>query len=206
VERRRYDRVLSLGFLVTPTGRLTPTLRSRVDRAIEHYRQGRTQVLVMSGGQIDSEPCTAASAMKAYAVSNGIPKNDVLEQGDGLDTVGEAICLRLLLPPLPTRSRLLIITSDFHAARAQHIFGFVYGTDIEFSVEGVANGPNRETPSAAKEAASLERFDRLFLGTKAGDIEAILSRFWQRHALYSHTRHAELRKRTLSALAAIKKS
>lgn len=206
MDRRRYDRVLSLGFLVTPSGMLTPTLRSRVDHAIQHYRQGRTQTLVMSGGQLDSEPCTAASAMKAYAINNGIPESDVLEQGDALDTVGEAICSRLLLPPLPTGGHLLIVTSDFHAARAEHIFRFVYGTDFDLSVESVPNGPNSETAGAAKEAASLERFDRLFIGTKAGDIEAILLRFWQRHALYSQARHAELRKRTLSALAAIKKS
>ena len=69
---RRYDRVVSLGFLVSQTGTLTPTLQRRVDRAIDHYKQGRTHTLVMSGGRLDSEPCTAASSMKAYAVGNGI--------------------------------------------------------------------------------------------------------------------------------------
>jgi uncharacterized SAM-binding protein YcdF (DUF218 family) len=206
VECRRYDRVVSLGFLVSPTGTLTPTLRSRVDRAIDHYRQGSTRTLVMSGGRLDSEPCSAASAMKAYAASNGISANDILEQGDALDTVGEAIFLRLLVPPLRAGGRLLIVTSDFHAARAERIFRFVYGTDLDLSVEAAPNGPDHETPSAAKESASLERFDKLFLGIDAGDIEAILSRFWQRHALYRDSRHDDLRQRTFSALAAIKRS
>ena len=197
---------MSLGFLVSPTGTLTPTLRSRVDRAIDHYRQGSTQTLVMSGGRLDSEPCTAASAMKAYAVGNGISESDILEQGDALDTVGEAIFLRLLLPPLRAGARLLIVTSDFHAARAERIFRFVYGTNFELAFESVPNGPEHETPSAAKEAASLERFDKLFLGVNVGDIEAILSRFWERHALYRDARHAELRQRTFSALAALERS
>jgi hypothetical protein len=203
---RRYDRVVSLGFLVSQTGALTPTLQRRVDRAIDHYKQNNTKTLVMSGGRFSSEPCTAASAMKAYAVRNGISESDILEQGDALDTVGEAIFLRLLLPPLRAGGRLLIVTSDFHAARAERIFRFVYGIDFDLSVEGVPNGPDHETPSAAKEAASLERFDRLFLGIDAADIEAILSRFWQRHALYQNTRHAELRQRTFSALAGGKRS
>lgn len=203
---RCYDRVVSLGFLISPTGTLTPTLRSRVDRAMDHYRRGTTQTLVMSGGRLDFEPCTAASAMKAYAASNGISESDIIEQGDALDTVGEAIFLRLLLPPVQPRARLLIVTSDFHAARAERIFRFVYGSNFEVSVEGVPNGPEHETPSAAKEAASLERFEKLFLGVNVGDLETILSRFWERHALYHDARHAELRQRTFSALAAVGRS
>ena len=101
-------------------------------------------------------------------------------------------------------ARLLIVTSDFHAARAERIFRFVYGTNFELAFEGVPNGPEHETPSLAKEAASLERFDKLFLGINVGDIEAILSRFWERHALYHDARHAELRQRTFSALAGTK--
>ena len=50
---RRYDRAVSLGFLVSQTGALTPTLQRRVDRAIDHYRQGRTHTLVMSGGRLE---------------------------------------------------------------------------------------------------------------------------------------------------------
>jgi hypothetical protein len=203
---RRYDRAVSLGFLVSQTGALTPTLQRRVDRAIDHYRQGSTQTLVMSGGRLESEPCTAASAMKAYAVHNGISERDILEQGDALDTVGEAIFLRLLLPPLRPGARLLIVTSDFHAARAERIFRFVYGPNFELAFESVPNGPEHETASLAKEAASLERFARLFFGIDEGDIEAILSRFWERHALYRDARHVELRQRTFSALAGIKRS
>ena len=97
--------------------------------------------------------------------------------------------------------RLLIVTSDFHAARAERIFRFVYGMNFELAFEAVPNGPEHETPSAAQEATSLERFDKLFLGVDAGDIETILSRFWECHALYQDARHAELRQRTFSALA-----
>ena len=78
------------------------------------------------------------------------PKGDILEQGDALDTVGEAIFLRLLLPPLRAGARLLVVTSDFHAARAERIFRFVYGTNFELAFEAVPNGPEHETPSACQ--------------------------------------------------------
>ncbi len=200
--RLRYDRVLTLGYIVTPAGALSPTLRLRVDRAIEHYRAGRTQTLVMSGGQTEPEPCTTASAMKAHAVGQGIRASDIIEQGDALDTVGEAIFSRLLAP-MPNEGPLLIVTSAFHADRAERIFRFVYGAKIDLAVEGAPNGPDDETPSAALEAASLERFNRLFRGIDAGDLDAILARFWQDHALYQGAEHAELHQRTLSALAAL---
>ena len=199
---RRYDRVLTLGFIVTATGALSATLRGRVDRAVEHYKAGRAQMLVMSGGQTDPEPCTTASAMKAYAVGNGVRASDVIEQGDGLDTVGEAIFSRLLLPPMSIGGRLLIVTSAFHLYRATRIFKFVYGASFDLAVEGAANGPERETPSTAKEAASLQRFETLFRGIEAGDIKATLDRFWQCHTLYQDARCTELRQKTFSALAA----
>jgi hypothetical protein len=160
----------------------------------------------MSGGQMDSEPCTAASAMKAYAVVHGVLESDVLEQGDAIDTVAEAICSRLLLPPLPASSRHLIITSAFHLKRAARIFRFVYGANFELAFEGVPDGPEEETAGAAKEAASLKQFEQLFAGIRPGDIEAIVTRFWQDHALYQGAQYAGLRRKTRVDLAVNKET
>jgi len=195
-----FDRVLCLGFLVTDSGDLTPTLQYRVDRAIEHYLAGRTRSLVMSGGRLDHEPCSAASAMNRYAVAKGVRESDVVELDQGLDTVGEAIFSRLLLTPASLASPLLVVTSAYHVQRAQAIFRFVYGAAPHLGFEAVQNDPEQEMGTATKEAASLQRFCDLFSGIEEGDIEAILDRFWQDHALYRDARFDALRRRTFSAL------
>ena len=201
-----YDSVLSLGFLVTQTGELTPTLRERVARAVQHRIAGNTSKLVMSGGRAGPEPCTAAEAMRKYAVSTGVPDSDVVEQGDSLDTVGEAIFCRLLLPaPLPGR-RLLVVTNNYHADRAGAIFRYIFGAQFDITIDRVPNGPANETASAAEEEKSLQRFRQLFKGIEGGEISAIVDRFWHGHALYQGTYFDDLRRRTSAALAAIKKS
>jgi uncharacterized SAM-binding protein YcdF (DUF218 family) len=203
VQQVRYDTVIALGFDLAPSGALTPTLERRVERAIHHLRAGNTTILVMSGGQSPSEPCSSAEAMRKYAVEWGVPPASVIEQRDALDTVGEAIFNRLLLPPpLPGR-RVLLVTSDFHARRALAIFRFVFGPRFEIEVDHVPEAASGGTRREAQEAESLRRFQTLFAGIEPGDLSNIVERLWTRHVLYQGAHFGELRRRTAAAIGAV---
>ncbi|MET0531306.1 MAG: YdcF family protein [Microvirga sp.] len=203
MQQVRYDTVITLGFDLAPSGALTPTLERRVERAIHHLRIGNTMVLVMSGGQSPSEPCSSAEAMRKYAIERGVPPASVIEQRDALDTVGEAIFTRLLLPPpLPGR-RVLLVTSDFHAGRSLAIFRYVFGPRFEIEIDRVPNGASGETRSEAQEAESLQRFHTLFAGIEQGDLSNIVERLWTRHVLYQGAHFGELRRRTAAAIRAV---
>lgn len=195
-----FHHVLSLGFWVTASGDLTATLRARVDRAISHFHSGTTRCLVMSGGQSDHEPCTAASAMRRYAIARGVPGRDIIELDQGLDTVGEAIFSRLILPPAPPERPLLVLTSAAHAERAEAIFRFVYGADSHLVFEAVRDCPDDKSVPATREAASLQHFRAFFGGIEAGEIEAILVKFWKDHPLYRDARFDALQRKTFAAL------
>jgi uncharacterized SAM-binding protein YcdF (DUF218 family) len=201
MERPFYDCVLTLGFLITPAGALTQTLECRVLQAVKRYKAGHTTKIVMSGGRVDSEPRTAAEAMRKYASNQGIPQSDIIEQSDALDTVGEAVFARLLLPRPLLGRRMLVVTSKFHADRAGAIFRFVFGPQFCVEIDRVPNGPASETASADREKKSLQRFQQLFSGIAAGDASAILDRFWQGHMLYQDAYFRDLRRRTSAALA-----
>jgi uncharacterized SAM-binding protein YcdF (DUF218 family) len=173
VQQVRYDTVIALGFDLAPSRALTPTLERRVERAIHHLRAGNTMILVMSGGQSPSEPCSSAEALRKYAIERGVPPSSVIEQRDGLDTIGEAIFTRLLLPPpLPGR-RVLVVTNDFHAERSLAIFRYVFGPRFEIEVDRVPNGASGETRNEAQEAESLQRFHTLFAGIEQGEIASV---------------------------------
>jgi uncharacterized SAM-binding protein YcdF (DUF218 family) len=203
VQQVRYDTVIALGFDLEPSGALTATLQRRVDRAIHHLRMAHTTSLVMSGGQGPSEPCSSAEAMRKYAIERGVSPASVTEQRDALDTVGEAIFNRLLLPrPLPGR-RVLLVTSDFHAGRALAIFRFVFGPRFEIEVDRVPEAASGGTRREAQEAESLQRFQTLFAGIEPGDLSNIVERFWTRHALYQGAHFCELRRRTAAAIRAV---
>ena len=108
--------------------------------------------------------------------------------------------MRLLLPtPLPGR-RILIVTSDYHADRAELIFRFIFGPESDIRVAAV---PTCSVHNVAKEKESLDRFLSLFAKIEAGDLCAIVDRFWQGHALYKGGSFIDLQHRTRVALAQI---
>jgi uncharacterized SAM-binding protein YcdF (DUF218 family) len=204
VKQLRYDSVIALGFDRGPGGALTPTLEKRVQRAIHHHLTGNAKIIVMSGGRGPFECCSAAEAMRKYAIRKGVLPSSVIEQRDALDTVGEAVFTRLLLPPpLPGR-RVLIVTSDFHARRALMIFRFVYEVGFEIEVDRVTNVAGDETRSEAQETESLQRFHTLFANTEQGDLTRIVELLWTRHVLYQGAQFSNLRQRTEDALRNLK--
>ena len=200
-----YDCLLTLGFLLEPNGELTSTLQARVSRAIDHRLAGRAPKLVMSGGRAENEPCASAEAMRDFAVNAGVSPADILMQGDSLDTVGEAIFCRLLLPSHLLGKDVLIVTSEFHADRAKAIFEFVFGDDFCVHVDRVPNGPAIETKSTEEETRSMERFQQLFKGIASGDLTAIADQFWRSHSLYQGPDFDDLRQRTNAALVALRR-
>ncbi len=65
----------------------SPMLKERLDTGIALYKEGKANILVMSGGGVD-EPGTPneISVMTEYAISHGVPKDDIIQDGLGLNT------------------------------------------------------------------------------------------------------------------------
>jgi vancomycin permeability regulator SanA len=83
--RRPADAAVVLGAKVHDDGRLSSSLRDRVDTGIELYREGLVPTLVMSGG-IGANGVDEAVAMRDYAVSLGVPADDILCDSKGVNT------------------------------------------------------------------------------------------------------------------------
>ena len=81
---------------------------------------------------------SVASAL--YLLKCGVPENLILTETASFDTIGNAYFSRVIhIDPLGL-TRLLVITSDFHLARARAIFRWVYslsGGDHELTFQGV---------------------------------------------------------------------
>lgn len=83
--RRPVDAVVILGAKVQPDGTLSATLEERVLTGVELYKEGLTDVIIMSGGTGD-EGVSEAVAMKEYAVKQGIPASAILTDEFGVST------------------------------------------------------------------------------------------------------------------------
>ncbi len=110
------DCVLVPGALVYDDERLSLILRDRVDYAIEIYKAGKADKLLFSGdhGQTDYDE---VNAMMDYAISRGVPKEDIFLDHAGFSTyesmyrARDVFCVK----------SVIIVTQEFHVSRAVYI-------------------------------------------------------------------------------------
>lgn len=107
------DIALVLGAKVGDDGEPSVFLRERVDAAVELYREGVVDTLVMSGarrGPDYDEPAT----MVRLALEQGVPEQDIVIDAGGWDTFASCANAR----DLWGAERVIIVTQQFHAPRA----------------------------------------------------------------------------------------
>lgn len=104
------------GARIYSSGGLSAYLEDRVDRAVELYRAGKVQKLLMSGDN-RSRYYDEPTAMRNYAISLGVPADDVLRDFAGLrtfDTMWRA-------KELWGQTEFIIVTQRFHLARSVYL-------------------------------------------------------------------------------------
>ena len=145
------DCILVLGAGVTgsePSG----ALRDRLAEAVALYKKGAAPKLIMSGdharGGYDE-----VNVMKEYAVSEGVPSQDVFMDHAGLSTYDSVYRARDIFQA----KRIIIVTQRYHTYRALYIAKRLgveaYGVDAELlEREGTFVRELREIAARAKDA------------------------------------------------------
>jgi SanA protein len=117
LEKIPHTRVaLVLGARVYPDGRLSAVLKDRVDTAIALYKAGKVDKLLMSGDN-RSAKYNEVSAMRNYAVKNGIPSDDVVRDFAGFRTYDSVYRAKEIWG----LDRIIIVTQPFHLPRSLYI-------------------------------------------------------------------------------------
>lgn len=181
----RYDAVIVLANMMDRHGRLNAETSARVDLACQAVLAGDAPRLVTCGSADRLEgKMTIAEAMRRYALDlHGLPDAAVETEPASRDTVGDAVFTKRHFAAPRHWSRVLVVTSAYHLARAIEIFNFVYGATIE--VDGRAAASDDNALLRDSEARSLAAFQATFAGVAAGDDAAIFERLRTRHPLYN---------------------
>ena len=166
---RRYDAVLIPGGGVRTGGELPAWVTPRLDRALAI--PGEPFLIPLSAGTphrpppLDTHgfPISEARAGGLYLAERGADARRILIESCSYDTIGNAYFSRVVHVIPRGFERALVITSEFHMARTERIFRWVYGaagprkqcvldfeTVPDTGVDETALGARR-----AKEAASL---------------------------------------------------
>jgi uncharacterized SAM-binding protein YcdF (DUF218 family) len=165
----QFDAILIPGGGLTESGALPPYVISRLDRALAH---SAAYFIPLSAGTahrplpLDARgyPIYEAAPAAAYLHARGISQSRILTEVFSYDTIGNAFFVRLVhTDPLGLR-RLLIVNSEFHMARTEAIFRWVFSVtpsdsyDLSFeTVENTGLSHEALVSRVHKEQASLRQ-------------------------------------------------
>jgi uncharacterized SAM-binding protein YcdF (DUF218 family) len=168
-----FDAVLIPGGGLTDPGELPPYVIARLDRALAYSAaHSAAYFIALSAGTphrpqpLDARGYPIYEAMPAarYLREHGVAERRILTETYSYDTIGNAFFTRTVHTGPRGMRRLHTITSQFHMARTEAIFRWVFGLSppggYELSFEAAENrGVSQEALDgrAAKERAGLER-------------------------------------------------
>lgn len=110
-----YLYALILGAKVHEGGILSDMLRDRMDAGIALYQEGSVQKLLLSGD--NSGKWGEVTAMKEYAMQNGVPEADIIMDEEGFSTY-ESLSRAKQVYGI---EKLVIVTQKYHLYRALYI-------------------------------------------------------------------------------------
>ena len=111
----------------------------RATRAAEMIRHGVAPVVVASGRRL--RPSAGVAELQEHdLIERGVPKDKIIRfPHDAESTLEEAVALARLCAERHFRS-VIVVTSNYHARRARHIFAKVFPPGIAVSVAGAHDG------------------------------------------------------------------
>jgi uncharacterized SAM-binding protein YcdF (DUF218 family) len=124
---QKADLIIVLGGGISKEGILPKWVHSRLIKASSLYKNGISELLLLSGKGRDDFHVTEASAMKEVLLNEGFGTDNILLEQLSKDTLQNAFYSRVIhIDPLNLNSAI-IITSKFHNDRTKLIFDNVLG-------------------------------------------------------------------------------
>jgi uncharacterized SAM-binding protein YcdF (DUF218 family) len=139
-DARPADVIVVLGARVQPDGTASPTLRARVEHAVELYRRGLAAKVLFSGG-VGDFGSSEAEVSRALAVSLGVPGEACLLEEQSHSTKQNAAFSGELIRARGWRS-VLVVTDPYHLPRARRLFA---AEGLEVSGSPVLGAPRHRS-------------------------------------------------------------
>ena len=112
----KYDAIVVLGAGLRPDGKPSNMLEDRLKGAIELYKKGVSQKIIVSG-DCSGEDYDEVSAMKKYCIDNGVAEDDVIRDDAGystyetMDNVVNGMGYK----------KIIVVTQKYHVYRSVYI-------------------------------------------------------------------------------------
>ena len=147
------DAIIVLGAQVLPDGTPSVALERRLTLALQIYEE-RPQTVIVCGAQGDDEPAPEGEVMRAWLIAHGARAEDVVAETKSFNTRENLIFAREIMQAQGL-SRAVVVTSDYHVARALALCGQV---GIEATGAGSESKPEYWLKNHVRETLSWAKF------------------------------------------------
>lgn len=136
-EQGHIDYIVTLGSGIT-SEKVTPLLKSRLDKGIEYFIKNPHAVFIVSGGQGPDEPVSEAYAMSLYLYSRGIPKEQVILEDLSTTTYENMAFSKNKIIEHAKNNQIskdintIFTTNNYHVFRAS-----LYANKVNFKAKGI---------------------------------------------------------------------
>ena len=175
-----YDTAIVLGAYVNDDGSITQVGRTRMDKALDLYRERKVAKIIVSGGATNSRVAKSeAKTMYDYALINGLPKADIVMEETAGSTVGNAYYVKINILQANGWHNNIVVTNDFHIVRAKQVFSKVLGkcSATAYLASSQELSITKAITTSLRERVLYLLHTILFFRIKDGDHEQIRSRF-----------------------------
>lgn len=109
--------------------KVSNTLKSRLDKALEYYNKNKDIKIIVSGGQGKDEIISEAEAMYRYLIDKGVDLKQVIKEDKSTTTLENIIYSKQILKD-KNKEKILIVTNDYHLFRAR-LIAYILGLEDE---------------------------------------------------------------------------
>ncbi|MFW7343410.1 YdcF family protein [Pollutimonas sp. H1-120] len=187
-----YDALIVLANEMDANGILNEESVARADLAAEIARDLHVPYIITCGWAYRQDSkIKIADAFKDFLINkHSVSAEKIITEVNSRDTVGDAVFTRANIISQKQFRNICVVTSSYHVARTKAIFDFVYGKNYMIDVVGAV--ANYDDNVLDKEKASLESFNKTFLGIEAGALMKIIDRLKKCHPFYNGVAHASI--------------
>lgn len=126
------DCIIVLGARVWPSGRMSNALRYRCETALQAWKDGLAQNIIVTGGRGEDEPAAEAAVMREYFILNHVPEQNVIAEDASTNTIQNLENAREIMRQKGWKTAA-VVTNDYHVQRAMWI-----ARDAQVSACGIA--------------------------------------------------------------------
>lgn len=138
--RTEYDCALVCGCPANLNGSPSAVMRSRVERAVRLWQEGKVKKLFFTGGRVKN-PHIESEIMKEYAVSLGVPGEQIITETKSVSTYHNMMQSKHVMEEAGLKN-CVVVTNDWHLRKANH-YAKKFGLDY---VMCAADEPVNATP------------------------------------------------------------